>query len=338
VYASTETLDKYSAFVPEDSYRKPSATLEDHIVGIGVEIKPGDDGVEVVRPLRGGPADRGGLQKGDIIISLNGRSTQGQSLDWVVDQIKGPEGSRIQIGFNRNGRNMGVTLVRSRVTIHSVSEVRMIDGRVGYIKLDKFAKSTTEEMDKALWSLHRQGMQELVLDLRGNPGGLLTTAIELSNKFLTSGTIVSTRGRTAADMSSEKASFEQTWKIPLAVLVDKNSASASEILAAAIQENNRGMVIGEQSYGKGTVQTHFPLQSTAGNLRITTAKFYSPRGREMAGSGVKPDVEVRIDRYASDRGTDRVLESALDAVQSQKSRELAASQSRPNNVPMLSSY
>lgn len=301
-----------------------------------MEIKPVDNGVEVVRPLKGGPAERGGLQKGDLITSINGTSTQGQSLDWVVDQIKGTEGSRLQVGFNRNGRSMNVMLVRSRVTIHSVSEVRMLDNQVGYIKLDKFAKSSTEEMDTALWSLHRQGMKELVFDLRGNPGGLLTTAIELSNKFLTSGTIVSTRGRTNADMSSESATYEQTWKTPLVVIVDKNSASASEIFAAAIQENGRGLVVGERSYGKGTVQTHFPLQSTSGNLRITTAKFYSPKGREMAGSGVTPDVEVQADRYATSTGSDRVLETAVSTVRSQQSHNLANSQNRPQTYPSLS--
>ena len=147
-------------------------------------------------------------------------------------------------------------------------------------------------MDQALWSMHKQGMKSLIIDLRGNPGGLLTTAIELSNKFLPSGTIVSTRGRTQQDNSAEYATAEQTWKTPLVVLVDENSASASEIFAAAIQENQRGIIVGRKSYGKGSVQTHFPLRSISGNIRLTTAKFYSPNDREMSGSGVTPDLQI----------------------------------------------
>ncbi|MEZ6047828.1 MAG: S41 family peptidase [Planctomycetaceae bacterium] len=338
VYAATETLDKYSAFVPEDTYRKPSATLEDHIVGIGVEIKPEGDGIVIVKTLAGGPAANGGLRQGDIITSIDGQSVSGQTLDWVVDRITGAEGSRIVLGVRRDSKTANVTLVRSRVTIQSVSEFKMVGSDVGYIKLEKFAKSSGEEMDKALWSLHNNGMKSLVIDLRGNPGGLLTTAIELSNKFLPSGTIVSTKGRTAGDQSHETASREQTWKTPLVVLVDGNSASASEIFAAAIQENGRGIVVGERSYGKGTVQTHFPLQSVSGNLRITTAKFYSPKGREMAGAGVTPDITVANNSNYS--GQDLVLERGTEAARSDRAQQLAQGGNRIQNqtYPSLSSF
>ncbi|QDU79969.1 putative CtpA-like serine protease [Polystyrenella longa] len=337
VFAATETLDKYSAFVPEDIYRKPSATLEDHIVGIGVEIKPEGDSILVVKALPGGPAANAGLKAGDLIMSIDGQSVSGKTLDWVVDRITGAEGSRIVLGMRRDSKNANVTLVRSRVTIQSVSEFKMVSSDVGYLKLEKFAKSSNEEMDKALWSLHNSGMKSLVIDLRGNPGGLLTTAIELSNKFITSGTIVSTRGRTAGDQSQEVATYEQTWKTPLVVLVDGNSASASEIFAAAIQENGRGIVVGERSYGKGTVQTHFPLQSVSGNLRITTAKFYSPNGREMAGAGVTPDITVQNDNYS---GQDLVLERATEAARSTQAQNLAQGNSRNQNqtYPSLSSF
>eukprot|EP00913_Durusdinium_trenchii_P023384 g21962.t1 len=327
VYGATDALDKYSAFEPNDTPRKPSAALEDHVVGIGVEIKPHDSGVLVVKPLRGGPAAAAGLKPNDIIVSVNGKPLAGKKMDYAVDLIAGPEGSRVMLGVQRDGNKLSpISLVRRRVTIYSVSEIRMVseNSKVGYIKLDKFMESSSEEFDQALWELHRKGMQSLVVDLRGNPGGLLTTAISLSNKFLPRGTIVSTRGRNQQDNSVEYATYEQTWKVPLVVLVDENSASASEIFAAAIQENGRGLVVGTKSYGKGTVQTHFPLQSVSGNLRLTTAKFYSPRGRVMAGSGVTPDFEVKTD--AKSAGQDAVLQKAVEVADGKTAREMADAQ------------
>ena len=330
VYGAAESLGKYSTFIPSVTGRQPSASLEDHVVGIGVEIKPHASGVLVVKPLRGGPAAKAGLQRGDVIVNVNGRDLAGQSLDYAVDLIGGPEGSPVLLVINRDGRRRSpLSLIRRRVEIHSVSDVRMIDATagIGYIKLDKFAQTSSEEMDQALWDLHRQGMQSLVFDLRGNPGGLLTTAIELSNKFLPRGAIVSTRGRNAVDNTAEQATFERTWKIPLVVLIDGNSASASEIFAAAIQENDRGLVVGRRSYGKGTVQTHFPLQSVSGNLKLTTAKFYSPRGREIAGAGVDPDVKVdnsESDDFVVRLSDDRDIQAAMTIARGEQVQELAS--------------
>jgi carboxyl-terminal processing protease len=335
VYGATETLDKYSTFLPEETTRQPSASaLDSSVVGIGVEIKPHDEGVEVVKALKGGPAEAGGLQAGDIIVGINGKSLRGQNLNFAVDQIAGPINTPIYLTVVRNGRQLSpMTLTRREVKILSVSEVRMMGQQrdVGYIKLDKFAQSSGKEIDEALMNLHRSGMQSLVLDLRGNPGGLLTTAIELSNKFLPSGTIVSTRGRTTQDNMQEKASNTQTWKVPLVVLIDENSASASEIFAAAIQENGRGVIVGRQSYGKGTVQTHFPLRSVGGNLKLTTAKFYSPKGREMANAGVTPDVQVTATSYRGTPSTaDQDIQSALEVAQSGRVRDYLAATPRPS--------
>jgi carboxyl-terminal processing protease len=297
IFAATDSLDKYSAFVPAMGGKSsPSAELEDHIVGIGVEIKADEHGMLIANALPGSPAAEAGLRSGDIIESINGQKVTGGTLDSAVDLITGPAGSQVTLAVRRDERVAEVKLVRRRVEVHSVSEVKMLENNVGYIKLEKFAQNSSEECDKALWDLYRQGMKSLIIDVRGNPGGLLTTAIQLSNKFVPSGTIVSTRGRDATDNTVEYAHREKTWKVPLVVLADENSASASEIFAAAIQENGRGLVVGRRTYGKGTVQTHFPLQTVQGTLRLTTAKFFSPAGREMAGAGVEPDVHIDADQ------------------------------------------
>lgn len=339
VYGATESLDQYSAFNPEAPAAMPSAStgLEDSVVGIGVEIKPHDEGVIVVKPLRGSPAERAGVQRGDILTNINGQALAGRSMDFAVDQIAGPMGTPVLMTILRDGRSMQVSVRRERVRVYSVSDVQMVDSRsgVGYIKLDKFAEATSQEMDEALWSLHRQGMQSLVLDLRGNPGGLLTTAIQLSDKFLPTGTIVSTRGRTADDNTLEQATRPQTWKVPLVVIVDDNSASASEIFAAAIQENGRGLVVGRTSYGKGTVQTHFPLRSITGNLKITTAMFYSPTGRAMADTGVTPDIHVRKsidDQTVVPLHSDTDVQEAVRAATSDEVRQLAANAGNGNTL------
>lgn len=294
VYGAVESLDKYSAFVPPERSPGASLQLESNLVGIGVQIEMRDQGAEVEKVLSGSPAQSAGMQKGDIILAVSGQQLNGLDVDQTVNLISGPEGSQVVLGVQRNNQGpFTVTVTRQSIQLHSVNEIQMLNGsRVGYFKLDKFTATATEEVENALRQLHQQGMQSLIMDLRGNPGGLLTAAIQISDKFLPQGTIVATRGRTTADNTEEHATKEHTWKIPLVVLVDHNSASASEIFAAAIQENQRGVVVGRTSYGKGTVQTQFPLQTAGCGLRITTARFYSPTGRVMAGSGVTPDVPV----------------------------------------------
>ena len=337
IYGATESLDKYSAFNPEAPTAMPSAStgLEDSVVGIGVEIKPHDQGIIVLKALRGSPAQRGGVQRGDIVVGVNGQRLGGRTMDFAVDQIAGPMGSPVLLDILRDGRTMQISLRRERVRVYSVSEVQMLDPteKIGYIKLDKFAESTMQEMDEALWTLYRQGMQSLVLDLRGNPGGLLTTAIELSDTFLPTGTIVSTRGRTAQDNTMEQATRPKTWKTPLVVLVDENSASASEIFAAAIQENGRGLIVGRKSYGKGTVQTHFPLRTVSGNLKITTAHFFSPTGRVMADAGVTPDIavpKVADDQTVLPLLSDPDVRQGMRAAAGPEVREMAANPGQSN--------
>jgi|GEM_PF-2207734 len=303
-----DVLDKYSAFMPESGNGRPGAMLdtvltaglEENIVGVGVELKGHAQGVEIVGVVDNSPAAELGLREGDIIVGINNQSMAGRTLNEVADRIAGTAGSSVAVEILRNGQKFQGTMVRRKVYVSSVSGTKMLDqSGTGYIRLKQFSESSATDLEKALWSLHNQGMKNLVLDLRGNPGGLLDVCVTISDMFLTKGTIVSTRGRNASDNTQEVATFPKTWAVPLVVLVDDNSASASEIFAAAMQENQRGIIVGRTSYGKGTVQTHFPMTATNAILKLTTAKFYSPNGREMAGAGVTPDVPVNVETSAS---------------------------------------
>ena len=291
---SIDSLDKYSAFIPAKTGFGPGAILEEQVVGIGVELKKHDSGALINDTIPNSPASQGGLQKGDIITGIGGRSVAGMTLDQIAGMIGGSSGTSVNLQINRGGQSFGVNLVRRNVYVGSVSGAQMLSSTVGYVKLKQFSENSKEDLEKAMMTLWQGGMKTLVLDLRGNPGGLLTEAVEVSDLFLPSGRIVATRGRNAGDNMDEQATWEKTWSIPLVVLVDGDSASASEIFAAAIQENRRGVIVGRKSYGKGTVQTHFSLQTVSGELKLTTAKFYSPNGREMAGAGVTPDVAVNV--------------------------------------------
>ncbi len=333
VYGATDSLDQFSMLLPPEKNGGPSVGLRDNVVGIGVEVEPTPEGLKIVKLLPGGPAAQADLRRGDVITHADGTKLKELDLNRAVEYIVGPEGTAIEIQAARGHKTGRVTLVRQKIAIHSVVDVHMADTAqgIGYLKLEQFADSSIEEFDAALVNLHQQGMKSLVVDLRGNPGGLLTTAIALSDRFLPAGTIVSTRGRTAADNSRETAQYDRTWKVPLVVLIDHNSASASEIFAAAIQDNGRGLVVGEKSYGKGTVQTLFPLQTFPAALRLTTAKFYSPRGREMAGVGVTPDVKVSS-AAAESNEEDPVLKEGLRQIVDPRIKEMAENFRRMGNA------
>ncbi len=332
---SLDALDKYSAFVPSSTaYGRgasaallQTAILDENIVGVGLELKKHEDGALVMGTIEGGPAARARLARGDIIVGVDGRDVTGLSLSQIADMISGPIGSTVTFRILRDGQRYTASMRRENVYVSSVTGARMLDRETGYVRLKQFSESSAEDLEKAMWGMYRNGMKSLVLDLRGNPGGLLTEAIEVSNLFVPCGRIVATRGRQSSDNTDEQATWSKTWRLPLVVLVDENSASASEIFAAAIQENQRGVIVGRQTYGKGTVQTYFPLQSVSGNLKLTTAKFYSPKGREMAGAGVRPDVPVSGETAAF--GTepierDRDVQAALNVISQGTPATLAA--------------
>ena len=208
--------------------------------------------------------------------------------------MRGVEGSFVQLVVDRDQTTQIVTLERRRVEIPSVDQVSIVDPNsgVGYIRLTNFQKTTARDFDAAMWKLHRQGMRSLIVDVRGNPGGLLSASVEVADRFVGNGVIVSTKGRNPMEDYIHRANVSSTWRVPLVVLVDENSASASEIFAAAIRDHHRGTIVGHRSYGKGSVQGIFPLNVSGGGVRLTTARFYSPTGNPISEVGVNADVLI----------------------------------------------
>jgi len=332
--ATLDSLDKYSSFMPNKVGNAPSAQanvstagLEERIVGVGIEMKKHDNGALIMGTVEGGSAAEAGLKRGDVLTQIGNQPLTGMGLNQIAELVSGPAGSTVEIQIDRAGQKYGATLERRSVYVSSVAGAQMVDAshKVGYVKLKQFSESSAEDLEKAMWKLYNAGMNSLVIDLRGNPGGLLTESIQVSDLFLPSGVIVSTKGRNASDNTTETAKRAKTWNLPLVVLVDENSASASEIFAAAIQDNARGVVVGRHSYGKGTVQTHFPLTTVSGVLKLTTAKFYAPSGREMAGAGVTPDYVVKManEETASSLSDDNDLKTACEVVQTGLPQQMA---------------
>lgn len=298
-------LDPYSAFMTSNQYGETMSQIEGNFVGLGVELKTEEAWLEIVSVIANGPAGQAGIVAGDRIVQVNGQTVAGLGSEVAADSLRGVEGSQVHLVIQRAGNNMPLRLQRRRVDIPSVEQINMIDPRagIGYIRLTNFQKTTVRDFDAALWQLKQQGMQSLIVDVRGNPGGLLNAAVGICDRFLKGGVIVSTRGRNPLEDYVHRARPSGTWNIPLVVLIDENSASASEIFAAAIGNHQRGVVVGEQSYGKGSVQGIFPLNVGGGGVRLTTAKFYSPDGTTIAQRGVTPDVPVRTAARPADAGS-----------------------------------
>ncbi len=296
-YGACDALDDYTSYLTPDKLDDLYAMIDGNFVGLGIELKQDAEGLRLVGVIRGGPAWDAGLKSGDQITGVAGRSVKGLSLDEAAGRLQGAEGSPIEIAVRRpDGATRSYRLVRRHVEVESVANARVIDpaGGVGYVQLTGFQKSSTEELEKAIATLRRQGMRSLILDLRGNPGGLLNVAVEIAERFIDKGVIVSTRGRAPGQSQVYRAGARAVWKMPLCVLIDHDSASASEILAGALKDHHRAVVFGERSYGKGSVQSIFALRSAPAGLKLTTAKFYSPRSRPYSEQGVEPDVAVRV--------------------------------------------
>ncbi|TWU05902.1 putative CtpA-like serine protease [Stieleria varia] len=298
VSGAVSTLDPYTRLLSGDQLDEMFSNIEGNFVGLGIELKTSSDALQILSVIPGGPAAEAGIMAGEKIIRVETAHTKQTNPDVAADLLRGPEHSEVSLTVvDRNGRPRELSVERRRVEVPCVENVHLVDPvtRIGYLRLTNFQKTTTRDVERALWELHRQGMRALVLDVRGNPGGLLSAAVEVADRFLDNGRIVTTRGRNARENYDYVAHRANTWSVPLAVLIDGDSASASEIFAGAIADSARGSIVGQRSYGKGSVQGIFRMQSAKFGLCLTTAKFYSPKGREISLNGVLPTIAVEND-------------------------------------------
>lgn len=277
------SLDPYTQYLDPDDYKYLMQGTHGSFGGLGIEIAIREGILTVVSPIEGTPAYRMGLQGGDRIVRIDGESTKGITSEEAVKKLRGPRGTTVTITIEREGvdKLLDYTITRDIIKIESVPYAFMLDNGVGYVRVVQFAEDTADELDRRLTELESQGARGLIVDLRFNPGGLLSQAVAVSNLFVDRGNlIVSTRGRRSAQNRDYVAQAPARHdKTPLLVLVNGGSASASEILAGAVQDWDLGLIVGTRTFGKGSVQSVVPLKHGGGALKITTAKYFTPSGR-----------------------------------------------------------
>lgn len=314
-----QALDPHSSYLPPDSFRDMQVSTRGEYGGLGLEVTMENGFVKVVSPMDDTPAARAGLRSGDYLTAINGDPILGMSLDEAIEEMRGEPGEPITVTVSRADEEpFDVTLVREIIRVTPVTW-RVEADDVGYIRIAEFNDQTTDALEDALRGIKHDlgdGLVGIVLDLRDNPGGLLDQAIAVSDAFLDGGAVVSTRGRDAREIEVYNARPGDLLDgKPLVVLINGGSASASEIVAGAIQDRRRGTLVGLTSFGKGSVQTVIPLRGGRdGALRLTTSTYYTPSGRSIQATGIEPDLEVsfrRIDPEARSRLSEADLPNAL---------------------------
>lgn len=284
--------DPYSVYLDKQSFKDISNVTEGFFGGIGVVVGKKDNNFVVVAPLEGTPGEKAGIKAGDKIVQVNGKKTAGMQLEDVVAMIRGAQGTEVELVLDDSkGNERTVRVVRGDIQIKSVAGEMLPDSKIGYIRIAIFNENTSGEFTKKYQELEQQGMQALVLDLRQNPGGILGESVRVAQYLVPKGPIVSVIDRNGRKYTEE--SYLEAVKYPLAVLVDHGSASASEIVAGAVQDTKSGKLFGTQTFGKGSVQTVYRLPQNTG-LKLTTAKYYTPSGRSINGTGITPDVVVEL--------------------------------------------
>jgi carboxyl-terminal processing protease len=279
-----DTLDPHSYFLDPDSLARMREEYTGKYYGLGIQIQKQEDRLVVISPIEGGPAYRLGILPGDVISHINGESTKPMSSFEAMQKLRGPKGTKVTITIVREGldKPFDLTIVREEISLKSVPYAFMLKSGVGYIFIRNFAETTIDEFEEKMRDLLSQGMTSLILDLRGNSGGTFFQSVELADEFLPSGSlIVSIKGRNRRYDREFRAQRDRQYeKLPLIILINQGSASASEIVAGAIMDNDRGLIIGEDSWGKGLVQTVFPLGPNIA-VALTTAKYFTPSGRSI---------------------------------------------------------
>jgi len=327
-----ETLDPHSAFMPPNMYKEMQEETKGRFEGLGIEITIKDSVLTVVSPIEGTPAYKAGILAGDQIIKIDGELTKNFTLMDSVKRLRGPKGTKVTISILREGftKPKDVTLVREVIPVRSVRH-ELLEKNYGYIRVSQFQEKTDDEFEKAMKALQEESkgtLSGLILDLRNNPGGLLDQAVKISDRFIESGLIVSVEGRKEDQKMKFYAHPDGNHAhYPLVVLVNGGSASGAEIVAGAIQDQGRGIIVGTQTFGKGSVQTIIPLKDGSG-LRLTTARYFTPNGRSIQAKGIVPDILVKPSRPEEEKEglapklpTERDLERHLIDVEKGVSKE-----------------
>ena len=321
VFGAVALLDPYSSFMSPAELNEVESQIEGNFVGLGIALQPHEVPLQILNVIPGGPALEAGVRAGDRILKIGSVVCAEVGAEKAADLLRGPENSRVRLAMLReDGSNYDCVVVRRRVEVPSVEDVKIVDptAAVGYLKISSFQKTTARELDDALWNLQKQGMQSLIIDLRGNPGGWLDASVSVADRFLNNGGIVRTRGKNGIENQNYRATSQNTWNMPLVLMIDDESASASEILAGAIRDNHRGVLVGERSYGKGSVQGLFHTRSLGTGIRLTVSKFYSPSGMAISRRGVSPTVPIndvhfvaKPDYSAPEPVKDKMLHAAI---------------------------
>lgn len=292
------SLDDFSQFMDPDEYKEITVEAKGEFGGVGIEISLKEGILTIITPLAGTPADAAGIKPGDKIVKINGKTTKDITLNEAVKQMRGEPGTLVTLTIWREKEEkvLDVPIKRAIIKVKSIKDAELIEEKIGYIKLIEFQARAAQELEDSLKRLEGKGMDALILDLRNNPGGLLDSAIDISEKFLPKDkVIVSTKSRTLAQNMVYKSKGNSGHPdYPMVVLVNEGSASASEIVAGALQDNKRAIILGTKTFGKGSVQTVIPLKDNSA-LRLTTASYFTPSGKSIMKLGVIPDVIVEYE-------------------------------------------
>ena len=309
-----QSLDPYSAYMSPDTFKEMETETSGKFGGLGIEVGMEFGVVKVITPMDDSPAERKGVKAGDYIVQINGVQVQGKTLSEAVELMRGPVGTSLEITVRRKGLKKALTfeITREIIEVKSVKS-KIIDDNVGYIRLTAFNDNSSKQVKDKINKFKKKKINKYVLDLRNNPGGLLSQAVKISDFFLNNGEIVSTKSRKSYE---NKKYFAKKGDIingkTLVVLINYGSASASEIVAGALKDHKRAILIGENSYGKGSVQSIIPLKNE-GAIRLTISKYYLPSGESISGTGITPDIEVSesSDEFRIGTKTDNQLDFAI---------------------------
>lgn len=293
-----QSLDPYSQYLDPKDYEDMQDDTAGEYGGLGIRIGLIDDQLTVITPMEDTPAFRAGIMPGDRIVEIDGTSTEKMSLREAVGKLKGEKGTKVVLKARRTGQKdpLVFEIIRDTIRVASVKGARMLDGQIGYVRITQFSEPTASALQGAADKLHAQGMKALVLDLRSNPGGLLSSAVEVCDLFLHPGDrIVTTRGRHGILQQQRVSAFSRRRRpdFPIAILINGHTASAAEIVAGALQDHKRAILIGETTYGKASVQSIF-AQEDGSAIRLTTAKYYTPNEREIHEKGIEPDIAAPL--------------------------------------------